>query len=276
MGRWRLAAACVVLLVPSTARAGPADPLGAARALYNQRQFEAAVNAAEQARLDPARADSADLVAARAYLERFRESAASDDLVNARDRLRRLNPERFDPLERVELVVGLGEALYFDESYGAAADVFASVLDVETALKTGTTDRTGALTAEARERVLDWWASAIDRGGRAHAESDRPGVYERIRARMEGELAAHAGSATASYWLAAASVGKGDAQAAWDAAEAGWVRAPLASDRGAALRADLDRLVLRAVVPERAKALAQPPEALRLEWEGFKERWKKD
>jgi hypothetical protein len=42
------------------------------------------------------------------------------------------------------------------------------------------------------------------------------------------------------------------------------------------LRADLDRLVLRAIVPERARALAQPPEALRLEWERFKDKWKKD
>ncbi|MFI5244550.1 MAG: hypothetical protein ACHQQR_04940 [Gemmatimonadales bacterium] len=275
MGRWLLCA-CVVLLAPSTARAAKADPLGDARALYNQRKFEAAVNAAERARLDPALADGADLVAARAYLERFRESAASDDLVNARDRLRRLNPERFAPSERVELVVGLGEALYFDESYGAAADIFASVLDAEIRTNTDTTYGTGGLPTEARERVLDWWASALDRGGRARVEGDRSGVYERIRARMEGELVAHPASATASYWLAAASVGRGDGQAAWDAAEAGWVRAPLASDRGAALRADLDRLVLHAIVPERAKALAQPPDALRLEWERFKERWKKD
>ena len=56
------------------------DPLSRARLLYNQRQFQAAVDAAEQARRLPGRGDSADLVAARAYLERFRESAASGDL----------------------------------------------------------------------------------------------------------------------------------------------------------------------------------------------------
>ena len=48
------------------------DPLARARQLYNQQQYEAAVNAAEQARLTPARVDAADLVAARAYLERYR------------------------------------------------------------------------------------------------------------------------------------------------------------------------------------------------------------
>src|SRR5438105_4744022 len=71
------------------------DPLARARQLYNQHQYEAAVAAAEQARQTPARADAADLVAARAYLERFRGSAVSDDLTNARDRLRRLDPQRF-------------------------------------------------------------------------------------------------------------------------------------------------------------------------------------
>src|SRR5262245_45224317 len=64
------------------------DPLAKARALYNARQFEAAVNAAEQARMVPSRANAADLVAARAYLERFRDSGASDDLTNARERFR--------------------------------------------------------------------------------------------------------------------------------------------------------------------------------------------
>src|SRR5260370_42617882 len=115
-------------LIPASSVLGAEDPLTRARLLYNQRQFEEAVNAAEQARLMPAFADLADLVAARAYLARFRESAASDDLTNARDRLRRLDPLRFPPRERGEYIVGLGEALFFDESFGAAAAGFDSVL----------------------------------------------------------------------------------------------------------------------------------------------------
>ena len=60
-------------------------------------------SAAEEARLTPARADSADLVAARAYLERFRESAASDDLdQRARAPAPARSAERFGPRERVE------------------------------------------------------------------------------------------------------------------------------------------------------------------------------
>jgi hypothetical protein len=252
-----------ILLTVAPARAAD-DPLARARLLYNQRDFEGAVNAAEQARLLPGRADAADLVAARAYLERYRESAASDDLTNARERLRGLDPQRLASRERVEYIVGLGETLYFDGAYGAAAEVFDSVLlggDV--------------LMADSRERVLDWWADALDRDAKPRPDIERQTVYQRIRTRMEDELATHPSNGAAAYWLAAAARAQGDLQAAWDAAQAGWVRAPLASDRGVALRADLDRLVIRAIVPERSRMLAQPPETLRLEWERFKDRWKK-
>jgi hypothetical protein len=253
----------VTVLFLSSASAAD-DPLARARLLYNQRQFEAAVSAAEQARLLPGRADAADLVAARAYLERFRNSAASDDLTNARERLRRINPGRFDPRERVEYIVGLGETLFFDGGFGAAAQVFDSVL------KGG-----AALAADARDRVLDWWATSIDREAKPRTEFERQSAYQRIRARMEDDLASHPGSGAAAYWLAAAARAQGDWQGAWDAAQAGWVRASLADDGGAALRSDLDLLVLRGIVPDRAKVSAQPPDTLRLQWEMFKEKWKR-
>ncbi len=240
------------------------DALVRARLLYNQRQFEAAVNAAEQARLVPARADAADLVAARAYLERYRDSETSDHLSNARDRLRRIDPLRLTPRERDEYVVGLGEALFFDGAFGAAATVFDSVLRSR--------DLIGA---DARDRVLDWWASSIDRDAKPRPDIDRHGIYQRIRTRMEEELAGRPGSGAAAYWLAAAARAQGDLQGAWDAAQSGWVRAPLTIDRGATLRSDLDRLVLRAIVPDRAKATAQSPESLRMQWEQFKERWQR-
>ena len=238
------------------------DPLARARLLYNMRQYEDAIRAAEQAHLTPARADAADLVSARAYLEQFRASAEPGDLVNARDRLRRIDPLRFPVRERAEYIVGLGEALFFDGAYGAAANVFDPVLLSR-----------DLLTGDARERVLDWWASAIDRDAKPRSEFDRQTVYQHIRARMDEELVTHPGSGTAAYWLAAAARAQGDSQAAWEAALAGWVRAPLTSDRGASLRADLDRLVLRAIVPDRAKATAQTPESLRQQWEQFKEKW---
>lgn len=247
----------------SVVSAADRDPLALARALYNQHRFEAAIEAADQARATPARADSADLVAARSYLERYRQTAIADDLTKARERLRRLDPRRLAASERDEYLVGLGEALYLDGTFGAAADVFSAVI--------AGGDR---LEPDARERVLDWWASAVDRDARPRGEIDRSAAYQRIRDRMQAEIAGHPWSAVSAYWLSAAARGQGDLQAAWDAAQAAWVRAPLAPDKGVALRADVDRLVQRAIIPDRAKTSAQPPQTFEQEWERFKDRWK--
>lgn len=249
---------------PAWAADTPRDALSRARVLYNQGQFEAAVAAAEEARRTPDLANAADLIAARAYLERYRVSATSDDLVSARDRLRRIDPLRFTTGERLEFVIGLGEALYFDEASGASVVVFESVLAGP-----------HALPPDARERVLDWWASALDRAAHPRPDIERQGLYQRIRDRMAIELAARPGNSVASYWASAAARGQGDLQAAWDAAQAGWVRASMAADHGVALRGDLDRLVERAIVPERSRILALPPETLTAEWERFKEKWTK-
>lgn len=259
-GRAVLALGAVVASASWAAAAD--DPLVKARLFYNQSQFEAAIMAAEQARVMPGRADAADLIAARAYLEVFRASAGDDDLANARRRLQRLDPSRFDPRERVDYVVGLGETLYFDGAYGAAADLFDSVLSGPDDIATSN-----------RERVLDWWADALDRDTRPRPDIDRQDVYRRVRARMDEELASRPSNSVAAYWRAAAARAQGDLQAAWDAAQAAWVRAPLAADGGVKLRADVDQLVTRAIVPDRAKLLGQPPQRLMTEWDQFKERW---
>jgi hypothetical protein len=237
------------------------DPLERARLLYNQGEYDAAVAAAEEGRRVPDKADSADLIAARAFLEKFRQSGITGDLSTGRDRLRRINASRLNPAERSEFTVGLGVTLYFDGDAGAAGELFDSVL------------ADSQLTTEARERVLDWWASALDEEARKRSDADRASTYQRVRDRMRAELASNDGSVAASYWLAAAARGQGDLQAAWDAAQAGWVRSTLSAGRGDALRQDLDRLVLQALVPERARALDLPAEDLTLDWEKFKERW---
>jgi hypothetical protein len=264
MGRAGLALFVFLAAAPPVYAGQKSDPLSDARQLYNKRQFDAAIIAAENARITPALADRADLIGARAYLERFRESGTPGDLTNARDRLRRIDPTRFDAPERTEFIVGLGEALYFDESFGAAAEVFETVLA-----------DFNAIPADSRDRVLDWWAIAVDRDTWFRPELARESAYQRIRARMREELTTRPGSSTAAYWLAAAARSQGDLQGAWDAVEAGWVRASLATDRGAALRTDLDRLMLVAIIPERARMLAQPVENVKLDWERFKERWGK-
>lgn len=256
--------ALVVLLAGAAGPLSAADeknPLARARQLYNMRDFDGAIAAADEARRAPERADGADLIAARAMLERYRAGASPDDLKDARERLRRLSPERLGDREKLEYVIGLGESLYFDDAPGAAAVVFDSVLRADTALVDG------------RDSVLDWWASALDQDARPRTEFERQALYQAVVMRMREELGRRPVSAVASYWLAAAARGQGDLQGAWSAAEAAWVRAPLARDRGAELRGDIDRLVQRALIPERARLIGQPADALREEWESFKEKW---
>jgi hypothetical protein len=263
---WRRSAVVGLCLFVAAAAwaADPKDPLERARALYNQGQFDAAIAAADEARRLPDRADAADLIAARAFLERYRTSSSAEDLANARERLRRITPDKFTPRERIELLVGFGQALYFDDASGAAAAIFESVLKMHVELP-----------IDARERILDWWATALDRDARPRPDIERQAIYQRVRDRMAEEIAENPASAAASYWTAAAARGQGDLQAAWDAAAAGWVRASLTPGHGVALRDDLDHLVYRAIVPERARVLGQPPDSLLSEWEMFKEKWTK-
>lgn len=260
-----LVSACL-LAFAAAPLAAQSDPLARARALYNQRQFDAAIAAADEARLVSPRVDSADLIAARAYLEKFRESDDAPDLQSARERLRRISASRLSGKERSELIVGLGEDLYLDDAAGAAADMFDTLLATPP-------NAPNALGPDARDRVLDWWASALDREARPRSAAEQQLIYQRIRERMRAELGTMPASSSASYWLAASTLALGDPQAAWDAALAGWLRAPLTPDQGAALRGDLDRLVQRAIIPERSKLIAQSTDACKAEWEAFKDKW---
>jgi hypothetical protein len=184
-------------------------------------------------------------------------------LVQARARLRRLNPSRFSAGERLEFVIGLGEALYLAESTGAAAALF------DSALLSGSD-----IPADARDRILDWWATAMDRDARLRSDIERQTVYRRVRERMNDELARNLSSTTGLYWMAAAARAQGDLQAAWDAAQAGWVRASFAPDGGRALREDLQRLMQNGIIPERARVLGRPPESVASDWERFTAQWK--
>ena len=247
--RFVAAVATLATVLSGTASAQsqqPRDPLERARVFYNQRQYTAALTAAQEAARTPSRADSANLIAARAYLERYRESAASEDLTNARDHLRTLNTEGFSPTERVEYVIGLGETLFFDGTPGAAAAIFGAVLAGP-----------DLLTPAARDGLLDWWASAVDRDARRLPDIERRSMYQKVIDRMEVEVGANPASAAASYWLAAAAWGQGDLSAAWDAALAAWVRAGLTLVWNGDLRGDIDRLVLRGIIPNRARATAK-------------------
>src|SRR4029079_5061203 len=108
----------------------------------------------------------------------------------------------------------------------------------------------------------------------------RTELYERIVNRMDAELREHPGSTAATYWLPAAARSIGDLDRAWTSGIAGWMRARVTASHGAWLRADLDRLVQTAIIPERAREMAGPlhdtrdaVDAMNSEWETLKSQW---
>jgi hypothetical protein len=263
----RVTLTAVGLLVWVSAGAAQADALNEARRLYNAGQYEAAARAAREASGLAGLADAAGVVLGRIQLERYRQTGNPEDLSAARRSLRVVDPRPLSHRERLELTIGQAEVLYLDDRFGASAELFESSLD-----------RSAVLGPASHERVLDWWATALDRHAQLRPVDARAAIYHRIMTRMGAELALDEGSASASYWLAAAARGAGDLERAWQASLAGWVRAAFAADRGAELRADLDRLVTQAIIPERA-ALLQPAAVRQTvngmlnEWTEFKAGW---
>jgi hypothetical protein len=260
--------ACVLVL----ALAGASSALGAepaalarARTLYNAADYDGAIEAASEARRQPVAADAAALVLARAFLERYRQRADPSDLASAREALRAVDQRELGRRDRVDLLVGLGQSLFLGESYGAAAELF------DAALIQG-----AVLPIRARMLLLDWWASALDREAQSRPADRRAAVFDRIVSRMEDELRMDPGSAPALYWLAVAARGSGDTERSWDAAIAGWVRAGLEPDTAASVRADLDRFVTQALIPERARLRGGnggAVDTMRGEWELIKTQW---
>ena len=252
------------------------DPVTRARQAYNQQQFDQAVTLASAARQTPALVHSASLVLARALLERFRRAGDVADVATARQALLSIDPAHLVAHEVSELHLGSAELLFVDGQFGAAAELFEVALD-----------RAGFVAADQRDHVLEWWATSLDRHAQLVPEAGRHAQYRRLLARVEQEAARGPASTVVTYWLAAAARGVDDPDRAWSLVVAGWIQAPLLSPgatgpaRAAALRADLDRLMVDAIIPERARRAAPPsdPIALRValtaEWAAIKERWRK-
>jgi hypothetical protein len=177
--------------------AAPPNPLVRARQLYNQEQYDAAIAAAREAQTKPELADAAAVVLGRAHLERYRMSSDAADLAAARETLVSAETARLVARDRVELIVGLGELLYFEGHYGAAAELFNAAL-------TGPTPMDDA----SREAVLDWWAIATDHEAQASGDEERRHLYARMLDRVERWAAGDEPSAAAMYWVAAAAAGR--------------------------------------------------------------------
>jgi hypothetical protein len=264
----RVAFALAACLLGGWAQGEAASRTNDARKLYNQQLYELAIKAATDARNSGDAVDEASLIVARAHIERFRQTRDANNLSEAQAALRAVDATQLPPGAQTEFTLALGQWLFLSEKFRAAAELFDSA--------SAGVDMQGPV---ARDRVLDWWATAIDR----QAQEDpthRAALYQRIVDRMEAELRQQPGSTAAGYWLAAAARSTGDSERAWHAALAGYVRARVAADRGAALRTDLDRLVATAVIPERAREMVGPTgdvkpaiDAMTAEWEQVKALW---
>ncbi len=274
MGRWRALAVAVCLAVTAAPLWAARDPLAAARQLYNAGDYAGAIAAAEEI-TQPQLVHAAKLVVGRARLERFRKERAENDLVAGRAALVSIEPTTLAPRERHELVIGFAESLFLEGSFGASAELFASVVDQPAAWP--------AAGPGGRDRLLEWWAGAMDREAQLARGSARDEIFGRLRDRMARELEREPASPVAAYWLAAGARGAGDMDRAWDAAVAGWLRARLAGARSRALSNDLDRLVRESIIPARARRRADAlRDATQLEaemleeWNELKTRWPLD
>lgn len=265
-----LAAAMLVGRAAGVAAQPPGgDLLARARQLYNAGQFDAAITAVREATRRGNPDSEANLLLGRALLERHRAGRAAEDLAAARAALWAVQPASLTDRGRVDLIVGLGEAVYLDGQYRSAAGLLEPVLE-----------QMGLLPAVAREQVVDWWATAMDRYAQTLPPEQRTAVYDDLSARIRLHLGRYPDSSAASYWLPAAALARGDLELAWDLALAGWVRSTLAPDEGTTLRGDLDRLVTQALIPERVKRLAEgetagAAERFASEWDEAKARWKR-
>ena len=258
--------ACVSVAQPEVESA--LTDLAKARAHYNQRQLDDAIVAATAARKGSETADAAGVVLARAHLERYRERADPADLSAAREVLGVIRAASLDPRDQVELLLALGQSLFLEDDFGPSAEIFESGIE-----------RAVTVDGELGEAMLEWWGSAVERHAGSLSRAPRAVAFTRVAERMSKELARRPSSAAACYWSVAALRGAGEPERAWDAAVAGWVRARLMGERAAALRADLDRLMLQGIIPDRVRLL--PPEQqtstesqLKADWELVKERWK--
>ena len=264
------------VLLCSMAQAPVTDPLARARRAYNERQFDAAIAAAREARELPNLSNPAAVVLARAHLERYLAStdrSDASDLDAARKALADVKPALLSPLDRTEFLVGMGVSVYTDGCADGCLSAAAEFFDL--ALAAG-----GIIDTAAREKIFEWWAGALDRQAQFGPDEGRLPTYRRILERAEAERARDIDSTSATYWIAAAARGVGDFNRAWGAAVAGWVRAKYLGPRGEALREDLHRLVHDILLPERAKQLVPDADplpqldVLRKQWAEVIEKYK--
>jgi len=270
LGVVTFAMTCAVwLALPAPVAAqGARSDLAAARTHYNQRRFDDAITAASTARRQTDVADLASIVLARAHLERYRERADPSDLGAAREALGAVRAGGLDARDRLELLLALGESLFLEDDFGAAAAMFESGVS-----------RAADTDGELAEAMLEWWGSAVERHAGTLERDSRVAAFRRLADGMTDQLRRDPSSMAANYWSVVALRGAGETDRAWDHAVAAWVRARLIGARAPGLRADLDRVVLQGIIPDRVRPLpvdqrAAAESQLKADWQLVKEKWK--
>src|ERR1044071_8679943 len=174
---------CMLLLavaagLPAALEAAESPALARARTLYNAGDYEGAIDAASVSRRDAQWSDASALVIARARLERYRQNMNASELADAREALQAVKVASLTARDQLDLLIGLGQALYLGEVYGPAAELFGTALEKGTAFEKGT-----VLTPRDHALLLDWWATALDRDAQTRPFDRRPPVYQRIAER---------------------------------------------------------------------------------------------
>src|SRR5687768_8736449 len=142
----------LLLLAAWPVAAAEHPALAQARVLYNAADYDAAIAAASAALADPPSVGPATLVMARSHLERYRITLDPANLASARTALGMIHAAGLTPRDYLDLLIGMGQALYLGETFGAAAELF----DVALSRRSSLSERDGLA-------LLDWWATAVDR-----------------------------------------------------------------------------------------------------------------
>ena len=165
--------------------------------------------------------------------------------------LRAVDSRALDQSERIELQVGLAALLYYEDRFGAAAELLEPVVD-----------SSATLAPDAHERALDWWATALDRQAQAQPAGERATSISGSPNGWSSSCGAIPDRAPRTTGWPRPRAAPATSIAPGRRRPPGWIRASLAPDGGVALKADLDRLVTTAIIPDRAARLPPREQAL--------------
>ena len=229
--------------LPDQKTAQAPSPLARARDAYNAGEYDQAIRFASDARAaaDP-RTRPPSCSPGRTSSATARRSPRSTCRARA-EALKGVGDARSRRPTTTSTSSGSASRCYYEERFGAAAECFARA-------------RPGRRPVDRRR------AKVCSTGGPARSISRRRSDPKWIARAIYQRIFDKAGGGVPNTTIdrppprtgsAAAARGADDLERAWAAAIAGWVRAPSTGGVRRSLRADLDRLMTLAIIPERAR-----------------------